>query len=100
MKTVKYKVSKGEDISVLPFESVILNVKIVFTDGHEALIYIPRKIKYKFDGETETDDSGTGSLSFAVFDDINKYWIRSNDEYFNITLKKYEPRKNHISRRS
>jgi len=90
MKNVKYKVGKKEDISLLPYESVILNAKIVFTDGHEALVYIPSKIKYESDGEIQIDNSGTGSLSFAIFDNAMGWWGRSYEDYFNITLKKYE----------
>lgn len=100
MKNVKYKVGKKEDISCLPYESVIINAKVVFSNGHEGLIYIPRRIKYESDGEIENDDGGVGSLSFAVFNDIDKWWERCTEDYINITLKKYETRKVHISCRS
>lgn len=90
MKTVRYKISKNEAISCIPDTAFILNARIVFSDGYEALLYFPKKLKYEDDGEVSYDNSGVGSLSFAVFDDLNKWWKKSPDDYFNITLKKYE----------
>ena len=90
MKTVKYKVSKDEMISCISEGEMILNAKIIFSDGYEALIYFPKKLKVMFEGKECAEKSDTGSLSFAVLDDSGKYWKRTYDDYLNITLKKYE----------
>ena len=84
----KYKVGKGEDISNLPYGATILNAKIVFKDEDEALIYFPRTVKYEFEGNVLYDKGDCGSLSFAVYDE--KCWIRSENDYMNISLKRYE----------
>jgi hypothetical protein len=92
MKTIKYKVGKKEDIGGIPCGSIILNAVMVFGDEYEALIYLPKKVKYEFDGE-QNFEVGCSSLSFALFDPFSKAWIRLKEDYLNITLKKYEPRK-------
>lgn len=92
MKNIKYKVSEGEDIGLISYGAVILNAKIVFEekDGTTVLIYLPKKLKYEFEGEVSIDKGDTGSLSFATFNEKSGYWVKSDIDYMNITLKKYE----------
>jgi len=89
---VKYKVGKGEDISNLPYGAIILNAKTIFVDecGDRALIYLPKRLKYKFEGTITIDRGDVGSLSLAFYNDKHKYWVRSDEGYMNISLKRYE----------
>ena len=88
---VKYLVGKKECIGNVPFGALILNARIIHLDDfRDALIYMPKRIKY-FDGGEYGTDVGCGCLSFARQHD--EVWIRSADDYLNGTIKKYEPRK-------
>jgi hypothetical protein len=90
---IKYRISKNEDIDCLSYGTIILNAKIIcLGDNDDALIYLPRKLKYIAFDTIESVNSGCGSLSFAVKgrDDICQ---RSKEDYINVTNKKYEPHK-------
>ncbi len=92
MKNVKYKISEGESVSLIPDGSIILDAKIVFEEKDEntVLIYLPKTLKYEFEGEVSVDKGDTGSLSFATFNEKCGCWIKTDTDYMNITIKKFE----------
>lgn len=64
-KTIKYVVSKNEDMGFMSEGSVIQNVQLIqIGDFGEGLIYIPEKAIYRSDGET-CEDYGFAVLRFA-----------------------------------
>lgn len=97
---MKYLVSDKEDIADVPYGAIILNAKLVFkNEEDEALIYLPKKLKYKWQNENGIS-FGCGALSFAKKVSLNKsgtfgtykIWIYGDNDYININLKKYERR--------
>ena len=89
---VKYKVGEREGITGIPNGALILNAKIVFVDedGDRALVYLPKRTKYKFEGTTTIDDGDDGSLIFGIYDNKHRYWVGVGKEFLNIALKQYE----------
>lgn len=86
---MKYLVSKNEDIGCLPYGSIILNAKILCKGiNNDALVYLPKKIKYKFEDKIDYKD-GCGSLSFGVRNS-NGLYIRSERDFMNVNNHKYE----------
>ena len=55
---------------------------------HDALIYIPPKLKF-FDEENGRwrTAKGCGALFFARFNFDNDFWIKSPDDYLNLSKK-------------
>lgn len=88
MKKIKYKVSDGEIIGLVPFGSIIdcyLVHESCEIDG--GLVYMPKKINFVFDGE-KGYDSGCGSLSFAILEDRKcKHYVRYGKDYINLDPK-------------
>jgi len=81
-KTIKYCVGEQEDIGSVPYGSIITNAKLIFKgDGHDGLVFFPKKIVYEYDGETGTD-KGSECLSFGI--ERKGLWIRSSDDWINL----------------
>jgi hypothetical protein len=90
MKKVQYIVGKNESIVDIPGGAVI-DVYLVYKDDTDAIIYIPRKVKWILPvgyGETERGTSyGCGCLSFAhkTPDPSDPYWGRNRDDFINLS---------------
>lgn len=89
MKKVKYKVSKGEMIGLLP-EGTIFDCYLVYrsSDIEGGLVYMPKNIRYIDEDGEEVIDRGCGCLSFAIMKDVKcRYYVKYEDGYVNLNPK-------------
>ena len=81
MKKIKYRIGDKEDISIIPYGSVI-DVYFVIGNKEEGIIYIPKKVKWSCKNEHGIDE-GCGCLIFARLDH-DKVWKKHHDDYINL----------------
>lgn len=89
MKKIKYKVSKGEMIGLLP-EGTIFDCYLIYEscDIEGGLVYMPKNIKYIDETGEEIVDKGCGGLSFAMKENRKSgYYVRCDDDYINLHPK-------------
>ncbi len=89
MQKIYYKISDDEAIGLASgtCEAYLVSVG----DCEEALIYFPRKLKFKRDESSKWEtDNGCGCFSFAWFN--GEFWERSENNYLNLSYKGEEKR--------
>lgn len=85
MKKVKYQVSENEDIGCIPYGAII-EAYILCGNESEAVIYMPKKIKWRKNNESGID-IGCGSLSLACHKVFGDIWHRHYEDYINLDNK-------------
>jgi hypothetical protein len=81
-KTIKYLVGRKEDIGSIPYGAIITNAKLIFRgDSNDALIFLPKKVVYEYDGETGAD-KGCESLCFA--EEFGELWTKAPHDWINL----------------
>ena len=90
MTKIKYKVSYGEDIGIIP-HGAIINAYLFAEDEDSgaALIYFPKKVKWISEAGNKGTDSGCGSFSFGKL--VDGFWRQTkNINYVNVATNKFE----------